>query len=89
MWWDQLKKVEHINETRITWNHFKKYFYHDYILKHYYDKKIQEFFELRLGSMTTREYGNKFLGLLKYEGFIQDEKVKIQRFLSGIPSFYK
>jgi hypothetical protein len=35
------------------------------------------------------EYENKFLGLLKYVGFIKDEKVKIQRFLSGLPSFYK
>jgi hypothetical protein len=39
--------------------------------------------------MTMKEYDNKFLGLLKYVGFIKDEKVKIQRFLSGIPSFYK
>jgi hypothetical protein len=29
------------------------------------------------------------LGLLKYVGFINDEKVKIQRFLSGFPTFYK
>jgi hypothetical protein len=26
MWWDQLKQVEHINESGITWNQFKKYF---------------------------------------------------------------
>lgn len=35
------------------------------------------------------EYENKFLGLVKYVGFIKDEKVKIHRFLSGLPSFYK
>jgi hypothetical protein len=29
------------------------------------------------------------LGLLKYVGFINDENVKIQRFLSGLPNFYK
>jgi hypothetical protein len=39
--------------------------------------------------MTMVEYENKLLGLLKYIGFINDEKVKIQRFLSGLPSFYK
>ena len=50
---------------------------------------MQEFFELRLGSMTMEEYEKKFLGLLKYVGFINDEKVKIQRFLSGLPTFYK
>ena len=29
------------------------------------------------------------MGLLKYVGFINDEMVKIQRFLSGMPTFYK
>jgi hypothetical protein len=35
------------------------------------------------------KYKKKFLGLLKYVRFIGDEKVKIQRFLSGLPAFYK
>ena len=39
--------------------------------------------------MTMAEYKKKFLGLLKYVKFIGDEKVKIQRFLSGLPSFYR
>jgi hypothetical protein len=89
MWWDQLKKVEHINENRITWNKFKKYFEKEYLSDHFYDKKMKEFFELKLGSMIMAEYDKKFLGLLKYVGFINDEKVKIHRFLSGFPSFYK
>ena len=39
--------------------------------------------------MTIEKYENNFLGLLKYVRFIGDEKVKIQRFLSGLPTFYK
>jgi hypothetical protein len=89
MWWDQLNQVEHINENRITWKKFKKYFQKEYLSEHFYDKKMQEFFELRLGSMTMEEYEKKFLGLLKYVGFINDEKVNIHRFLSGLPAFYK
>jgi hypothetical protein len=50
---------------------------------------MKEFFELRLGSITMVEYEYKFLGFLKYVRFIKDEKVKISRFLSGLPSFYK
>jgi hypothetical protein len=50
---------------------------------------MHEFFEIKLGSMAMTEYENKFLVLLKYVGFLKNEKVKIQRFLSGIPSFYK
>jgi hypothetical protein len=89
MWWDQLKKVENVNESRITWKQFKKYFQKEYLSDHFYDKKMQDFFEIGLGSMTMVEYKMKFLGLLKYVWFINDEKVKVHRFLSGLPSFYK
>ena len=34
-------------------------------------------------------YANKFLELLRYVRYIKDEKVKIQRFLSGLPQYYK
>jgi hypothetical protein len=60
-----------------------------YLSENFYDKKMQEFFELRLGRMTMEEYAKNLLGLLKYVGFINDENVKIQRFLSEFPSFYK
>jgi hypothetical protein len=49
---------------------------------------MNEVFELKLGSMTMDEYGNGFFELLKHVDFIKDEKVNIQRFLSGFPSFY-
>jgi hypothetical protein len=88
MWWNQWKQVKHIDKKRISWKQFKKYFQEQYISEHYYDKKMQEFFELKLGSMTMEEYKN-FLDLLRCVGFIKEEKVKIQRFLSGIPSLYK
>ena len=39
--------------------------------------------------MTMAEYEKKLLGLLKYVRFIGNEKVKIQIFLSGLPTFYK
>ena len=35
------------------------------------------------------EYANKFLELLRYARYIKDDKVKIQRFPSGIPQSYK
>ena len=50
---------------------------------------MEEFFELKLGTMTIDAYMKKFLELLKYADFIKDEKVKIQRFLSGLTESYK
>jgi hypothetical protein len=77
MWWDQMKQVEHVNESRITWKQFKNYFQKEYLSENFYDNKMLELFELRLGTMTMGEYKKKFLGLLKYVKFIGDEKVKI------------
>jgi hypothetical protein len=87
MWWDQLVQVQHIVEKSVTWKEFKKYFENKYLNKRYYDKKMKEFFELKLGSTTIDEYERRFLELLKYVSFIKDEKAKIQRYLSGFPSF--
>jgi len=58
------------------------------MLEKYYDKNMQDLFELKLGNMTMDEYERKFLEILRYVIFIKDEKVKIQRFLSGRSSFY-
>ena len=49
---------------------------------------MKEFFELKLGTMTMEEYEKWLFQFLKYVDFIKDEKVKIQRFLSGLPTFY-
>jgi hypothetical protein len=85
MWWDQFVQVQHIQEKEVTWKEFKRYFEKKYLTKRYYDRKMKEFFELKLGSMTIDEYERSFLELLKYVPFMKDEAVKIQRYLSGLP----
>jgi hypothetical protein len=66
---------------------FKKHFENKYLTKRYYDRKMKELFELKLDKMTIDEYERRFLELLKYVPFIKDETVKIQRYLSGLPTF--
>jgi hypothetical protein len=39
--------------------------------------------------MTMEEYERKFMEIFRHMDFIKDEKVKIYRLLSGLPSFYK
>jgi hypothetical protein len=87
MWWDHLVQVQYIEDKSVTWRESKKYFEKKYLTKRYYDKKMKEFFELKLGSITIDEYERRFLEVLKYVSFIKDETVKIQRYLSGFPSF--
>jgi N-glycosylase/DNA lyase len=87
MWWDQFMQVKHIDEKKVTWREFNRYFQKKYLTKRYYDKKMKEYFELKLESMTIDEYEMRFLDMLKYVSLIKDEKVNIQRYLSGMPSF--
>jgi hypothetical protein len=65
LWWDHLVQVQHIKEKDVTWKEFKKHFENKYLTKRYYDKKMKEFFELKLCSMTIYEYESIFLELLK------------------------
>jgi hypothetical protein len=88
MWWDQLKQAKHLDEKRISWRKFKGYCKEKLFSENYYERKMKYLFELKLGSMTMDEYEKMFFKLLKYVDLIKDEKVKIQRFLSMLHSFY-
>jgi hypothetical protein len=88
MWWDQLKKGKHLDEKSITWRQFKAYLQEKYFLYHYYERNMKDLFELKLGIMTMDEYWKMLFESLKYVDFIKHDNVKIQEFLSGLPSSY-
>ena len=74
IWWEHFRKVMKINERKIVWKQFQKYFKEKYLSDKYYDDKIKEFHELRLGHQTMEEYANKFLELLRNVRYVRDEK---------------
>ena len=41
MWWEHLKKVKKINDIKIAWKKFKKYFKQKYLSDRYYDDNIK------------------------------------------------
>ena len=88
MWWDPLKQAKNLDEKRISWRQLKGYFQEKYLSENYCERNMKEYFELKLGTMTVEEYEKWFFELFKYVDFIKDKKVKIQIFLSGLPSFY-
>jgi hypothetical protein len=78
-----------IHEEDLSWKQFEKYFKNKYLLEKYFDGNTKEFYELKLGQLIIEEYVNKFLELLRYVPYIKDEKVKLQRFISGLPQTYR
>jgi hypothetical protein len=87
MWWDELNKSKHLDENMVSWRNLKVYFQKKYLFENYYERNMEDFFEIKLGSMKMYEYEKRLFELIKYVDFINDEKVKIQRFLSGLSSF--
>ena len=76
-------KKDELREIR--WTKFRKIFEEKYMLESLFKKKVKEFHELRMGSMTMDDFINRFLDLLHYVPYIKDEKVKIQHFLGFLP----
>ena len=70
IWWEHLRKVKNINERKIVWKQFKKYFKQKYLYDRYYDDNNKELHEMRLGQLTMEEYAKKFLELLRYVRYI-------------------
>jgi hypothetical protein len=65
IWWEDLKNVKGINEKDLTWKQFEKYFRKAYLLEKYYDGKIKEFHEHKLGQLTMDAYAKRFLETIK------------------------
>lgn len=63
---------------------FQKYFKERYLKKCFYDKKLGEFHDLRLGQQTMDDFITCFTSLLCYVPYIQEEKAKLHRFVSSL-----
>jgi hypothetical protein len=85
IWLQDMKLAKGLKEKQMEWSDFKKYFKKQYLSEIYYERKTKEFYELRLGQMTMDDLINKFLELLRFVPYIQEDKVKIQQFLSCLP----
>ena len=73
------KKVDKKVELReIRWSKFHNIFQEKYMSERLFDRKVKEFHELCMRSMTMDAFINIFLDLLNYVPYINDEKVKIQ-----------
>ena len=64
-------------------------FQEKYMSERFFDRKVKEFHELCMGSMTMDAFINRFLDLLHYVPYMNEEKVKIQLFLGCLPPSFQ
>lgn len=87
--WEDVKNVKGIWEDDFTWNEFESLFKKNYLSKRYFDDMAKEFYELKIGSMTDEEYTSRFLELLRYVPYLEEEKAKVKGLISGLPVAYR
>lgn len=77
IWWEYVKNVIGMREEDLTWNEFKRLLKWKYPSERYFDDREKEFYELKMGSRIDDEYTTKFLDLLKYVPYLNEDKAKI------------
>ena len=85
IWWRDLKHTKKEDLREMLWDNFWKLFQEKYMLERFFDRKVKEFHELRMGSMTMDTFINKLLDMLHDVPYIKDENVNIQQFLGCAP----
>lgn len=74
IWWEDIKRVRDIKIDDLSWWEFKRIFRKNYLLERYYENKAKELYELKMGSTTDEEYSTKFIELIRYVLYRNDEK---------------
>ena len=65
-WWIDLKHTKKDELKEIWWSKFHKIFQEKYMMERFFDRKVKEFHELHMGSMTMDSFINIFLDMLHY-----------------------
>lgn len=77
IWWEDVNNIKRIREEGVILDDFERLLKEKYLFERYYDDKVKEFYELKMGSMIYDEYTRKFLDLLRCVPYIKDDKAKI------------
>ncbi|KAK9090352.1 hypothetical protein Sjap_023529 [Stephania japonica] len=81
-WW---KSLEREGKVPTTWPEFRTVFYKQYFPKPVRNRKKTEFINLKQGTMTVREYEQKFNELSEFAPeLVESEENKIDLFINGL-----
>ena len=73
-WWRDLKHTKRDEVKDIRWSTFNKIFQEKYMSERFFDRKVKEFDELKMGPLTMDAFINIFLDFLHYVPSIKEEK---------------
>ena len=68
----------------VSWELFEERFRERYLSEEFIERQLNEFNALRQGGRTVLEYKARFMELLSYASHLNNEKLKVNRFVLGL-----
>jgi hypothetical protein len=83
-WWGNLERQLHLTPDTVSWELFKERFQSKYLPAYYKEQQVGAFHALVQGNRTVEEYEIRFMELVKYVLYMDNDQRQAERFVYGL-----
>jgi hypothetical protein len=83
-WWGNLERQLHLTPDTISWELFEERFQRKYLPAYYEDQQVGAFHALVQGNRTVEEYEIRFMELVKYVLYMDNDQGQAKCFVYGL-----
>jgi hypothetical protein len=83
-WWGNLERQLHLTPDTVSWELFEERFRRKYLLANYEEQQVGAFHALVQGNRTVEEYEIRFMELVKYVSYMDNDQRQVERFVYGL-----
>jgi hypothetical protein len=84
LWWKTLLPQLNMVVANVSWELFEERFRERYFLEEFIEHKLNEFNALRQCGRTMPDYEARFMELPRYAPHLNNEKIKVNKFVFGL-----
>jgi hypothetical protein len=83
-WWGNLERQLHLTPDTVSWELFEERFRRKYLPAYYEEQQVGAFHALVQGNKTVEEYEIRFMELVKYVSYMDNDQRQAERFIYGL-----
>jgi hypothetical protein len=83
-WWGNLEKQLHLTPDTVSWEIFEERFRRKYLPTYYKEQQVGAFHALVRGNRTVEEYEIRFMELVKYVSYMDNNQRQAEHFVYGL-----
>jgi hypothetical protein len=83
-WWGNLERQLHLTPDTVSWELFEERFRRKYLPSYYEEQQVGAFHALVQGNRTVEEYEIRFMELVKYVSYMDNDQRQEEQFVYGL-----